>query len=128
MVLCFGFFMVVFSCAHAQTPTATITNTPVPSCSGSLGISKNKYSPSTDTTQLILNIFLCAPGACSLKVYNTAGEHITTLLDVPDQDMGSAAVTWDGKNDKQTTVASGIYLITLKEPLGIHYGRILIVR
>lgn len=113
--------------AYAQTPTPTITNTPVPPCSGGMNISKNKFSPATDT-QLIINFYLCAPGACSLKVYNTAGEHIATLWDTSAQALGAAAVTWYGKNDSQANVASGVYFISFKEPLGIHYGRVIVVK
>jgi flagellar hook assembly protein FlgD len=63
-----------------------------------------------------------------VKVYNTAGEYVRTLLDVSSQSIGSYPVTWDGKNDNKDYVASGIYIISFKEPLGIHFGRVMIVK
>ena len=110
------------------TPTNTPqpTNTPVPPCSAQFLISKNEYSPKTSLTQLAINYSLCAPGSCSIKIYNTAGEKVRTLTD-SSQNIGVYQLPWDGRNDKQAYVASGVYLIVFTEPLGIHYGRVMIV-
>jgi hypothetical protein len=110
------------------TPTNTPqpTNTPVPPCSAQFIISKNEYSPKTSLTQLAINYSLCAPGSCSIKIYNTAGEKVRTLTD-SSQNIGVYQLPWDGRNDKQAYVASGVYLIVFTEPLGIHYGRVMIV-
>jgi len=110
------------------TPTNTPqpTNTPVPPCSAQFLISKNEYSPKTSLTQLAINYSLCAPGSCSIKIYNTAGEKVRTLTD-SSQNIGVYQLPWDGRNDKQAYVASGVYLLVFTEPLGIHYGRVMIV-
>jgi len=112
------------------TPTNTPapTNTPIPPCTSVFSISKNKYSPKTDLTQLTIQISLCAPGNCTVKFYNTAGEKVRTFIDNPTQPIGSFSKDWDGKNDKGEYVGSGVYYIAFMEPLGIHYGRVMIIQ
>ena len=49
----------------------------------------------------------------TLKVYNILGQLVRTLVDEP-QEPGTHEVIWDGKDEKENEVASGVYLYQLK--------------
>ncbi|MCP4710991.1 MAG: S8 family serine peptidase [Planctomycetes bacterium] len=55
---------------------------------------------------------LPAAGHVSLKVYNTSGQLVRTLLD-QEQDAGKQSVVWDGRNDNGRSVSSGLYFYRL---------------
>ncbi|GEM_PF-4853779 len=67
----------------------------------------NPFNPSTTITCHV-------PGrdemvSVSLEVYSLRGHLIKTLLDREDKPPGSYSVQWDGKDDQQQEVPSGIY-------------------
>jgi flagellar hook assembly protein FlgD len=67
-------------------------------------------------------------GGYSLKVYNSAGEYITTLA--PDQSVTGPfdqTYSWNGTNSLGENVASGTYVITLVEPFGVHTARVMVI-
>lgn len=49
----------------------------------------------------------------SLKIYNLVGEKIRTLVD-DSQSVGSKSIVWDGKNDHEQAVGSGVYICILQ--------------
>jgi hypothetical protein len=69
------------------------------------------------------------PGTMSLKIYNSAGEHIITLYDrYITQPLTPYTATWNGLNKYGQKVASGVYLIYLSKPYGQYLGRIVVIR
>ena len=62
-----------------------------------------------------------------IQIYDVAGRLVRTL-DVPHQAVGLHTVHWDGRNDRGTLVASGVYLIRLSADLKVRTGKIVIVR
>jgi hypothetical protein len=52
-------------------------------------------------------------GLVKLTVYDIRGRYVKTLVDA-DLPSGTHKVRWDGRNDRGESVASGIYLYTLK--------------
>ena len=50
----------------------------------------------------------------SLKVYSLLGQEVTTLLNEVIQKAGYHTVVWDGRNQRGSTVASGLYIYQLK--------------
>ena len=68
----------------------------------------NPFNPSTG-----IRYDLAADGLVTLKVYNTLGQEVATLVD-GYQSAGSQSVTWDGRNSAGNTVSSGIYIYTLR--------------
>ena len=52
-------------------------------------------------------------GFVSLKIYNTLGQDVRTLVDAA-QKVGGHAVTWDGRDDGGRELASGLYFCRLK--------------
>jgi len=54
-----------------------------------------------------------AKGVVTLKVYNVAGQLVRTLENGM-KDAGSYSVSWNGMNDRGSSVASGIYFYKME--------------
>jgi hypothetical protein len=113
-------------------PTSTVTPTPtasiILSCQNPLFISRNRYSPKSDFPRLFARVIQCAAGHFSVMVYNSAGEHIRTLVDDSYRSLGTYEVEWDGKNMNGFYVASGVYLVCFTEPKEVHKAKVLVIR
>jgi sugar lactone lactonase YvrE len=110
------------------TPTATITATPTPVPPDIFYVSENAYRPGQGSSVSIF-VQYPFPGEYSLKVYNSAGEQITTLIPVTVlQAPMSQATTWNGKNISGEDCASGMYLFYLTEPFDRKLKRMLLLR
>jgi hypothetical protein len=112
----------------SPVPTPTPTATAGPACQGSFFVSRNIYFPKTDQPALFIRTNFCITGVYSVKIYNTAGEHIRTLRDVSNQTAGADQVDWDGKNKNGVNVASGVYIIIFTEPAGVHIAKVVVMR
>ncbi len=94
------------------TITPTPTSTPITDC---FNVDKNIFQ----TGQSPVTITFCRPngGNYSLRIYNSAGEHIKTLSDGYFPPSGEPqSYPWDGKNKYGDTCASGVYIIYLATP------------
>ncbi|MFN0158702.1 MAG: DUF1349 domain-containing protein [Bacteroidota bacterium] len=63
----------------------------------------NPFNPSTN-----IQLGLPEPASVTLKVYNTLGQEITTLVD-GQHEAGYLTVTWNGRNDFGSLAGSGVY-------------------
>jgi len=64
----------------------------------------------------------------SLKIYNSAGEHIITLYDkYLTQAMSPISLNWNGMNKYGQKVASGVYLVYLIKPYGRLIGKLVVI-
>jgi len=61
-----------------------------------------------------------------LSVHDLLGRSITVLVDRV-QNAGYFSVTWDGRNDQGTKVASGVYLYVLETPAGRETRKMVLV-
>ncbi|MCP4712472.1 MAG: T9SS type A sorting domain-containing protein [Planctomycetes bacterium] len=68
----------------------------------------NPFNPSTT-----IRYQLPATGHVSLRVYNTAGQLVRTLVD-RQEDTGYQSIVWDGQNDQGEHVTSGLYFYRLE--------------
>ena len=68
----------------------------------------NPFNPETHITYQ-----LPEDSHVELKIYNTLGQEITTLLN-EDKPAGYYTVLWDGRNNNGKQVVSGIYLYKIK--------------
>jgi 5'-nucleotidase/UDP-sugar diphosphatase len=68
----------------------------------------NPFNPQTD-----ISYSLPENSHVKLTVYNLLGQTVKTLVD-EYQSAGSKEVTWDGRNERGESVASGIYLYRLE--------------
>lgn len=68
------------------------------------------------------------PGEMTLRIYNSAGEHIKTLYDqVLSAPLSPTVINWDGKNKFGAEVASGIYVVYLQKPFGRAVARLVVL-
>ena len=68
----------------------------------------NPFNPSTT-----IKYNLAKSGYTTVKVYNTLGEEVKTLVN-GHQTTGEYTITWDGKNNQGSAVTSGIYILELR--------------
>jgi hypothetical protein len=72
-----------------------------------MGNYPNPFNPSTS-----INYALSEDGFVSLKIYNTLGEEVASLVN-EYQVAGIKSAVWNGRNDAGVSVASGIYIYRL---------------
>ena len=76
-----------------------------------LTLEQNHPNPFNPDTQIKFG--LPAPSHVRLRVLNTRGETVRTIVD-EDKPAGWFTITWDGKNEGGQQVASGIYLYLIE--------------
>ena len=84
-------------------------------------LSPNFPNPFNASTQIAYH--LATPGRVRLKIYNTLGQPVRTLVD-QFQSAGSYQVRWDAG----TALAAGIYLVRLHYPGGEQTRRLLLLK
>ncbi len=109
-----------------QTPTPTETYTPIPYFD-EFYVGKNVFIPSQGSVSIFV-ANSAYPGPYSLKIYNSAGEHIKTLDDRHLDYSYIQSYSWDGTNKNNDKCASGIYIFKLTEPYGSKLKRIILIR
>jgi len=72
-----------------------------------VGSYPNPFNPST-TIRYALN----GDARVSVKIYNTLGQLVRTIVDA-DQSEGYHEAVWDGRNESGSSVSSGIYVYRL---------------
>ncbi|HJT25515.1 MAG TPA: hypothetical protein VJ873_13155 [bacterium] len=124
-----------FTPTDTRTPTATLTpcgypgntctptNTPIEIFDVSQNVLRSSQNGVTITVASAIY-----PGPLSLEIYNSAGEHVKTLLSETLTGPLEQTVVWDGKNKYGEPCASGVYVIFYREPFTLRKKRILLVR
>ena len=77
-----------------------------------LFLDQNYPNPFNPTTWI--PFYIPAEGAASLTIYNVRGEVVRVLRDRWYQ-SGPHSVRWDGRDDRGSAVASGVYFCTLRQ-------------
>ena len=77
----------------------------------SFSLQQNYPNPFNPVTTITYN--LPKASDVSLKIYNSAGQEIRTLVS-GFQSPGSNTITWDGKNSRGQQLPSGVYLYKIK--------------
>ena len=68
----------------------------------------NPFNPSTK-----INVSLPIDKTVSLKIYNSLGQEVRTLVDNQLLSQGQHSVQWDARGDNGAKVATGIYIYKL---------------
>ncbi len=76
-----------------------------------ISLSQNYPNPFNPTTNIAYNMQV--PGNATLEVYNIKGQKVKTLVD-EYKNAGDHIITWNGNNDSNQSVASGIYFYKMK--------------
>ena len=106
-------------------PTAISTPDATPAIPATSGLSPNYPNPFNASTQIAYH--LATPGPVRLKIYNTLGQPVRTLVD-HFQAAGSHQVRWDARDQRGTTLAAGVYLVRLHYPGGEQTRRLLLFK
>jgi hypothetical protein len=77
-----------------------------------LAYSLNQARPNPCQNSADISYQLAAPGLVSLKVYNLAGQLVSTLVNA-NQTAGGHSVRWNGKSDQGQSAANGVYIYRL---------------
>ena len=79
-----------------------------------LDITNNLIHPRKADNEATITYFVINPTEVNLKIYNLMGELVRTLVDNENRGQGTHTEPWSGENDKDSTVASGIYLVHIE--------------
>ncbi|MGH7450037.1 MAG: S8 family serine peptidase, partial [bacterium] len=82
----------------------------------------NPFNPSTQ-----IRFAMREDGLATLRLYNLYGQAIRELLN-ESRASGEHTVTWDGRDDRGTAAASGIYFIRFEAGNAVKVGKVLLVR
>jgi hypothetical protein len=82
----------------------------------------NPFNPNTT-----ISYTLPAKGHVELNIYNIRGQLIKHLVDDNKQE-GTHSVLWDGKDDKDRAIASGIYIYRISSGSKQMFGRMMLLK
>lgn len=82
----------------------------------------NPFNPQTS-----LRYSLPQPAAVRLVIYDVRGRLVRTLV-TGNQPAGLHTVVWDGRDDRGSDVASGVYFARLESSLGLQTHKMLLAR
>lgn len=89
---------------------------------------QNYPNPFSPTTSITFGVAPAAGGAAvNLKIYDVCGREVRTLVD-ERKTPGTYAVVWDGQNDADLEVSSGVYFYRLKSGSFVQTRKMLLIR
>ncbi|MEO6869820.1 MAG: FlgD immunoglobulin-like domain containing protein [Ginsengibacter sp.] len=118
----------------SYTDPLSFTQLNTPAITGSLSeinkpdkamLEQNYPNPFIGTTKINFRLF--ASSHVVLSVFNTSGQKIKTLVNA-DYEPGNYSIDWDGKDNNQKTLSSGVYLYRLNAGSLIEVKKIVIGR
>ncbi len=121
------------------TATVTSTTTPVPTPTPFGGdifyISKNVFNPMSEPVSVHVvfqtSTVFTQNNIPALKIYNSAGEFITLLKPLTNNQglpVWDSWYNWDGTNMYGQKAADGVYIIYLLEPFAAKEAKVLLLR
>ncbi|MCP4712662.1 MAG: T9SS type A sorting domain-containing protein, partial [Planctomycetes bacterium] len=88
-------------------------------------LKQNYPNPFNPATTIAFSI--AKSGHVSLKVFDTAGRLVRTLVD-DENEPDHYRVTWDGRDNNNTVLASGVYFYQLKTDELIQMKRMVLMK
>ena len=89
------------------------------------GLAPNVPNPFNSATQIAYH--LSSPGPVQLVIYNVLGQPVRTLVD-QFQAAGSYQAQWDARDQRGTSLSSGVYITRLSYPGGEQTQRLLYLK
>jgi len=83
----------------------------------------NPFNPQTN-----IQFYLPVVSEISINIYDLNGEHVKTLVNEQIWNAGAKSVVWNGTDDKNKTVSSGIYIIQFKSEKYNRFKRCLFIK
>jgi flagellar hook assembly protein FlgD len=88
-------------------------------------LENNQPNPFNSST--VIHYQLPETGQIELAVYNLAGQQVAQLVRGM-RPAGRHAIRWDGRNDQGQTLASGVYLYSLRAGHNIKVRKLLLLK
>ncbi|HSG27697.1 MAG TPA: FlgD immunoglobulin-like domain containing protein, partial [Candidatus Krumholzibacterium sp.] len=108
---------------EVTTEKTTGGDTPLPTATNALRSAfPNPFNPTT-----VVEYEVAARSPVRLTVYDVAGRRIRDLVDEV-HDPGLHRVSWDGRDNKGSTVASGVYFLNMKTGVYSASMRLVLIR
>ncbi len=92
---------------------------------GEFSLSQNYPNPFNPQT--IIRYELSKTSRVALRIYNTLGQEIRTLVD-EKQSPGEKTAVWDGRNGYVEAVGSGVYIYRIQVDANVKYGKMILLR
>ncbi len=87
----------------------------------------NPWSRSSPFQQTTIRYHLPEASEVSVSIYNALGQRVRQLLRERAQSAGEHSVNWDGRNDAEKAVHSGIYFYQLQTGRQTAWGKLTVV-
>jgi FlgD Ig-like domain len=113
----------IFVQGWADNTVSAVDDTPIATAFRLHGAVPNPFNPSTT-----IAFDLPAAAPVSLRIYDTAGRLVRTLLDGTPSLAGRNNVVWNGQDDTGRRTASGVYLYRLETHKQSDMGRMTLVK
>lgn len=94
---------------------------------GDRGLKLLQNAPNPFNQITTIKYQLTKPGKFSVRIYNTAGQLVRTLVD-GQQVAGQHSITWDGRDERGSRVSNGIYLYRLEAGGEAATGRMTVIK
>lgn len=95
--------------------------------SSNLGAVLEPNFPNPVISATTIRFFLPIRLQVSLRIYNTIGQLVRTLVD-GERDAGTNEITWDGTGSEGTRVASGVYFYRFSSGAAAVTGKLVLLR
>ncbi len=106
-----------------NTIVTSNSDTDIPEYSTKLyGNYPNPFNPETK-----INYSLAETGNAELTIYNIKGQRVKTLVN-DHVESGEHSIIWNGKDDKDSDVSSGVYFYRLKTAEGVQNRKMLLLK
>ncbi len=88
----------------------------------------NRIAPNPVSDGATVTYTTTKRGPVSLKIYNSAGRLVRTLIDSKNESAGYKTVYWDGTDDNHRSVAAGVYFYRLTAENKTASDKMIVVR
>jgi hypothetical protein len=85
-------------------------------------------APNPFTKSTVIHFTLAEPEAVTLRVFDTAGRVVRTLLDNVRLEAGAHQAVWDGAGARGHVLPAGIYLYRIERGSRVETGRVVVMR
>ncbi len=109
-----------YECNCTDPPTAA---GPTPAVFDRITVVPNPFNPETS-----IRFALPSKTTVTAEVWSVNGARVRTLARDQAFGAGAAELRWDGTDDRGIAVASGIYFVRVKTPIGEHIARAVLLK
>jgi len=118
-----GSYSLFWSGYLVSTSTAALEQ-PAPGSSGQI-LAQNQPNPFGPSTRI--RYALPAPGPAEIRIYDSQGRTVRVLAS-GSQEAGEHEVVWDGRNDADELLASGVYYYDIKTGHGSEQRKAVLIQ